>query len=224
MKEKIMIKIFVATFLILSTNALAGLEGDKFTRLDALENEITSLIARNEILERRVEALERKFIVDKDCEKVKMVSVDQNLEEGQGAKQYEQALQTLKSAGSVKEEMKKKYISKASREFSDFITNFPNSKLISSAYFWYGETYFRKNEFSNAAIEYLKSYKSSKDKDQKNPKGAFALMQLSLCLGELKKFKDACGILSKLDREFPQRPKELIKRQQDARMKFQCKY
>jgi tol-pal system protein YbgF len=106
----------------------------------------------------------------------------------------------------------------AEKKFWDFINKYPKSSMQSNAYFWYSETFFRRNIFDKAAIYYLKGYKQF-------PKGAKAsdsLLKLALSLGSLNKKSDACNILIKLDQEFPNRPSSSIKRAKDARIKFGC--
>jgi len=107
----------------------------------------------------------------------------------------------------------------AEKKFSNFIESYPKSPLLSNAYFWYGECFFKQNKFDKAAINYLKSYKQS----AKGAKASDALLKLSLSLGEINKTKEACSILDKLESEFPNRAATSIKRAKDARAKFACK-
>lgn len=107
----------------------------------------------------------------------------------------------------------------AERQFADFIIKYPASGLQSNATFWYAETFYRREMFNKAALNYLQSYK-------KYPKGAKAqdsLLKLSYSLASLNKKKEACSMLTKLEQEFPQRPIGSIKRAQEARDSFQCK-
>lgn len=107
----------------------------------------------------------------------------------------------------------------AEQKFASFLVNYPKSSLENKVYFWYGETFFRRNIFDKAAINYLKSYKNS----PKGEKASDALLKLALSLGSLKKNTEACNILTKLDQEFPNRASASIKRAHDAKIKFGCK-
>lgn len=71
--------------------------------------------------------------------------------------------------------------------------------MISNAYFWYGECFFKQKDYNTAAVNYLKGYKES----PKGAKSSDALLKLALSLGELKKTTEACNILDKLNKEFP---------------------
>lgn len=130
-------------------------------------------------------------------------------EEAQDKKTYNLALAALKDG---KFEV-------AEKKFSEFIKKYPKSNLQSNAYFWYGESFYRRKMFDKAAVNYLKGYKQF-------PKGAKAsdsLLKLSLALGEMKKKQEACNILAKLEADFPSRSAISIKRAKDAKIKFGCK-
>jgi len=114
--------------------------------------------------------------------------------------------------------LKDNKLKEAEGEFSSFLQKYPNSKLRSNAYFWYGEVFFKEKIFDKASINYLKGYKQS----PKGPKAADSLLKLALSLGELNKKKDACAMLSKLEAEFPSRAASSVKRAKDAKIKFGC--
>lgn len=116
-------------------------------------------------------------------------------------------------------ELKDNRLDSAEEKFAAFLTNYPGSNLQSNAYFWYGESFFRRKIFDKAAINYLKGYKDF----PKGAKAADSLLKLALSLGELGRKKEACSTLEKLDVEFPDRPVSSIKRAKDARAKFGCK-
>lgn len=106
----------------------------------------------------------------------------------------------------------------AEAKFADFIAKHPKSAMLSNAYFWHGETFFRRNNFEKAAISYLKGYKQF----PKAAKAADSLLKLSLSLGSMGKTKEACAMLVKLESEFKDRPANSIKRAKDARNKYGC--
>ena len=106
----------------------------------------------------------------------------------------------------------------AEQQFAQFIEKYPSSQLQSNATFWYGESFYRRNDFNKAAIHYLQSYK----KYPKGSKAPDALLKLSYSLASLNKNKEACAMLTKLELEFPKRPESSIKRAQEAKSKFHC--
>ncbi|MCC8417225.1 MAG: tol-pal system protein YbgF [Rickettsia endosymbiont of Bryobia graminum] len=114
--------------------------------------------------------------------------------------------------------LKDKNLSDAEEKFAEFLKKYPNSPLVSNAYFWYGDIFYQNKMFDKAAINYLKGYKQS----PKGDKASDSLLKSALSLGELKKNKEACSILSKLETEFPNRASASKKRAADAEIKYGC--
>jgi len=121
---------------------------------------------------------------------------------------YDHALATLKEDK----------LEEAEKEFFDIIHNYPSHEIKSNAYFWYAETFFRRANFEKAARFYLKGYKQY----PKGNKASDSLLKLALALGEINKNHEACTILKKLDKEFPDRSAIAKKRSEDAKTKFNC--
>jgi tol-pal system protein YbgF len=102
---------------------------------------------------------------------------------------------------------------KQKKKFADFLVKYPGHQLRENAVFWHAESFYRQDDWNQAAIQYLKAY-------QEYPKGAKAadsLLKLSLSLGALDKVKEACNILDKLDKEFPTRPASSVSRSSEAK-------
>jgi len=202
-------------------------------RLNTLEDEFKALIGRMEIIENNVkqfttpssmppsnqqESLPVEAMRDghlaadvfevttpKDSNKI----IDKKGDVTKDKQLYDLALAALKDNKLVEAEEK----------LSTFIKDYTKSPLLSNAYFWYGEVFFRNKKFNDAAINYLKSY----NKAPKGTKASDSLLKLSLALGELKQKDKACGIIAKLEAEFPSRPSTSIKRTKDAKLKYGCK-
>lgn len=220
---------------------------DEFSKLESQTQEIQNLLARIELLEHNVSELQHRLeLIDKAVtERKTSTKVDHlppaaatttgtkddvfdvselspknsisksEIPAGQEAsiatekKSYDLALAALKSGK----------LEQAEEQFSNFITLYPKSTLQSNAYFWHGETFFKRGMFEKAAISYLKGYKGS----PKGVKAPDSLLKLALSLGELKKKPEACNMLLKLESEFPNRAATSIKRTKDAKIKFGCK-
>jgi tol-pal system protein YbgF len=122
---------------------------------------------------------------------------------------YDIALATLKDGD----------FSAAEKKFADFIATYPSSKLQSNATFWYSETFYRRDIFNQAAINYLKSYKQYPNGD----KAPDALFKLADSLAHLSKDKEACSMLEKLNTEFPSRSTDSLQRAKEMSDKLHCK-
>ena len=133
---------------------------------------------------------------------------EKNSNATQEKKDYDQALAVFKDG----------HFPQASNLFADFIETYPESKLSSNAYFWYGESFFRQKSFEKAALHYFKGYKKS----PKGTKAGDSLLKLSIALGEIKKEKEACTTLEKLKKEFPKRTQLSMKKAEELEKKFSC--
>lgn len=208
---------------------------DYLERLDALEKENQSLLGRIELLEHNVVKIERLLDNDRQPSN-KQVTLEKDLvsdsvadvfsiQSSQEAKKKADDNNVINTAQDKQlydlalAALKDNKLSEAQKRFTKFIETYPNSSLVSNAYFWYGESFFKQNIFDKAAINYLKSYKHS----PKGLKASDALLKLALSLGEIDKTKEACSILDKLESEFPNRAATAIKRAKDAKAKFTCK-
>ena len=56
----------------------------------------------------------------------------------------------------------------------------------------------------------------------KGAKAADSLLKLAFSLGEINKTKEACSMLTKLDKEFPKRAAASKKKGEEAWTKFNC--
>lgn len=179
--------------------------------------QIAELKKRIETLEKTVEFLNSK--ANSSAQSSETNQTGPNLQNGETAletnkvetekDQYDTALALLKNDK----------FAEAEEKFAKFIEQHPKSTLKENAVFWHAETFYRREDFSQAAIFYLKSYKEY----PKGPKAADSLFKLSLSLGSINKLKEACSIIDKLEAEFPNRPDNSVKRTNEAKLKFLCK-
>jgi len=181
------------------------------TRLDVLEQTVSAMQTKTvdskvKQVQERPLALEQEEDSQQTPDK-KIFFQEKGLDEVQS--EYDTALSYLKDGK----------FDEAEQKFANFIQTQPKHKLRENALFWYAESFYRRNNFNQSAINYLKSYKEY----PKGPKAADALLKLSLSLGNLNKSKEACSVLDKLDSEFPNRPANSLKRSVEAKNKFSCK-
>lgn len=102
--------------------------------------------------------------------------------------------------------------------FEKFAADNPQNPLVSSAYYWMGESYFVEKDYENAAKKFVGGYK-------KFPKGQRApetLLKLGDSLAGLNKKKDACITYGKLANEFPKAGNVVKKKLAESRAKLNC--
>lgn len=192
-----------------------------------LEKELRLLINRIELLEYKLSTLENKLSTLENTHNNELLKNKEDSGDDQannnlgGAKLSDAKLEDPHAYAYdiAIIEFKKNNFLTAQNLFKKFIDKYPNSHLISNAYFWYADTFFKQNKLEFAAINYLKGYHTA-------PKGAKALeslLQGAASLGALKKSKEACGILNKISTEFPNKSTAAIKRVKELSDKFGCK-
>ncbi len=103
--------------------------------------------------------------------------------------------------------------------FTQFIKDNTKHPLTGGAYYWLGETYYAQNIYDKAAIQFLQSYKNF----PKGKKAPESLLKLSMSLGKMKKKKEACAMLGKLNAEFPDSSNALKQRAKEEGTRLGCK-
>lgn len=194
------------------------------TKVSELENIVHSMqdaLKKNGILPHVTDTV----VVSNVGENVEKVSVDFSNAENNFLNKNNQPTSLINSDSDKAEydlalaALKDGNFAAAEKQFTDFIANHPNSKLQSNALFWYAETFYRRDNFNKAAINYLQCYK----RFPSGVKAPDALMKLSYSLYALNKSSEACNIIDKLEAEFPQRSANLVQRAKEAKLKFKCK-
>lgn len=86
----------------------------------------------------------------------------------------------------------------AAASFDSFIRKYPKDSLVPNAYYWQGESYYARRDFTKAAEGFRKGYEAS-------PKGNKApdnLLKLSLSLANLKRKDEACIVLKQISAQY----------------------
>lgn len=90
-----------------------------------------------------------------------------------------------------------KYADSAS-SFSSFVSKHPKDALVPNAYYWMGESYYARRDFTKAAEGFRKGYEAA-PKGQKAPDN---LLKLSLSLANLKRKNEACIVLKQVSVQY----------------------
>lgn len=139
-------------------------------------------------------------------------SLDQQLKdknnEANKKKEYDEAINLIK----------KSQFDEAEKKLSAFINKYGEDQYVGYAYYWLGEVYYTRKLYDQSAIQYLKGYKHF-------PKGRRApdsLLKLSMALGNMKKFTEACDTLTKLQDRFPNMSDNIKSRANKEYTKLGC--
>lgn len=218
----------ILVLLILPINVYGEENSEKQAKI------IKNLTSRLEALENTVYDLRQEIASLKNSATTNVAGISNvNAQTSDKVANLDQEKTEEPKAGNTKEslvsEEKEKYdvalgllkegkLNDAEEKFAEFIAQFPNSSFQSNAHFWYAESFYQRSNFNQAAISYLKGYKSY----PKGAKAADSLLKLAFSLSALNKNQEACSMLGKLESEFPNRPLSSIKRSNEAKSKFHC--
>ncbi len=106
----------------------------------------------------------------------------------------------------------------AESALKQFVTAHPADPLASNAQYWLAETFFVRNNFSDAATQFLTGYQ----KYPKSPKAPDYLYKLGVSLAKLNKTKEACAAFARFQSEYPSATGALRGRVQDERTRLKC--
>ncbi|NRA87598.1 MAG: tetratricopeptide repeat protein [Rhizobiales bacterium] len=106
----------------------------------------------------------------------------------------------------------------AERRFNQFIRFYDESALISNAYFWLGESYFKRNDYNRALRGYFRGYYHNKN----GAKAPDNLLKLAQMLIQFKNMEDACSAFFTLSRDYAKSHPSLAKQAVDAQQTHEC--
>jgi len=122
--------------------------------------------------------------------------------------QYDRAFSLLRQAN----------YDEAEKAFKTFIDKNPQDKLIDNAKYWYGETFYVRAKFNDAAVAFADAYQQN----TKGNKAPDSLLKLGLSLAQLDKKDDACTTLSELKAKYPNTSATLRARADQERARLKC--
>lgn len=112
----------------------------------------------------------------------------------------------------------KKY-SEAATSFDDFVKKYPKDPLVSNAYYWLGESYYARGDYTRSAEGFRKGFES-------NPQGQKApdnLLKLAMSLEKIKRMNDACVVLKQVTSKFGDSAPRTAARAEEERARMACK-
>lgn len=86
----------------------------------------------------------------------------------------------------------------AAAAFDDFTNKYPKDPLVGNAYYWDGETYYIRRDYTSAADYFRLGYEAMPE----GPKAADNLYKLALSLNALDRGKEACVVLQQVVAKF----------------------
>lgn len=116
-------------------------------------------------------------------------------------------------------ELNSKNYSAAATKFDAFVRKYPKDPLTSNAYYWLGESYYARGDYTRAAEGFRKGFES-------NPQGQKApdnLLKLAMSLDNIKRTSEACIVLGQVVGKYGDSAPRTKQRAEAERSRMQCK-
>ena len=116
-------------------------------------------------------------------------------------------------------ELNGKNYSAAASKFDAFVRKYPKDPLTSNAYYWLGESYYARADYTRAAEGFRKGFES-------NPQGQKApdnLLKLAMSLDNIKRTSEACIVLGQVVAKYGDSAPRTKQRAEAERVRMQCK-
>lgn len=107
----------------------------------------------------------------------------------------------------------------AAAEFDQFVKKYPNDPLTSNAYYWLGESYYARGDYTRAVDSFQKGFKTNPDA-QKAPDN---LLKLAMSLDRVKRNKEGCIVLKQLVSKYGDKAPSTRTRAEAEQSRMQCK-
>ncbi len=107
----------------------------------------------------------------------------------------------------------------AEAAFRQFVSTHPQHQLAGNAQYWLGETFYVRNNFEEAARQFLQGFQ----RYPQNSKAPDNLLKLGLSLGALNRREDACAALGRFQQDYPTALAALRRRANEERQRLNCR-
>jgi tol-pal system protein YbgF len=124
------------------------------------------------------------------------------------AEQYKYATNIMKSGDFEKAEI----------AFKEFVDTHSKHELAGSAQFWYGETFYIRQLYEDAAAAFLEGYQ----KYPNSPKAPENLLKLGVTLAELGEIEQGCKMIINLKKAYPKTDASILQKSSYEKKRFNC--
>ncbi len=107
---------------------------------------------------------------------------------------------------------------KAEIAFKEFVDAHAKHELAGSAQFWYGETFYIRQLYEDAAVAFLEGYQ----KYPNSPKAPENLLKLGVTLAELGETEQGCKMIANLKKAYPKTDASILQKSSYEKKRFNC--
>ena len=130
------------------------------------------------------------------------------LPKASAAERYKFAMNIMKSGDFEKAEI----------AFKEFVDAHAKHELAGSAQFWYGETFYIRQLYEDAAVAFLDGYQ----KYPNSPKAPENLLKLGVTLAELGETEQGCKMILNLKKAYPKIDASILQKSSYEKKRFNC--
>lgn len=106
----------------------------------------------------------------------------------------------------------------AEQAMRQFVQAYPQDALSGNAQYWLGETFYVRNNHTEAAVQFMQGYQ----RYPQSPKAPDNLFKLGMSLASLDRKPEACAAFGRFNTEYPGAPGALKQRVQEERRRLAC--
>lgn len=106
----------------------------------------------------------------------------------------------------------------AEQAMRQFVQTYPQDPLSGNAQYWLGETFYVRNNHTEAAVQFMQGYQ----RYPQSPKAPDNLFKLGMSLAILDRKPEACAAFARFNSEYPGAPGALKQRVQEERRRLGC--
>jgi tol-pal system protein YbgF len=112
-----------------------------------------------------------------------------------------------------------KNYSAAATSFDEFVKKYPGDPLVANAYYWLGESYYARNDYTRSQEAFRKGFEANPD-GQKAPDN---LYKLALSLSGVKRTNESCIVLQQIISKYGDSAPRIRDKAASERTTLQCK-
>jgi len=107
---------------------------------------------------------------------------------------------------------------RAEKALSLFLEAHPDDELAGNAQYWLGETYYVRDDYEQAAVNFLRGYRTYPG----SAKAPDNLLKLGMTLARLDRTEQACQTFQQLSTEFPGANQSILRQLQQEQARLSC--
>ena len=166
---------------------------------DEINKEEESIIQEQPVQSENIKLKEKEKVNKSKTKVLPKVSI---------AEQYKYAMNIMKSGDFEKAEI----------AFKEFVDTHSKHELAGSAQFWYGETFYIRQLYEDAASAFLEGYQ----KYPNSPKAPENLLKLGVTLAELGEIEQGCKMIINLKKAYPKTDAAILQKSSYEKKRFNC--